>query len=143
MQNAPYQIEIYVDGYYREEIFVSLPESMGVYFVYTCTRDAVAQKVSLQQLIYIGQAENIQKRLLAHEKLEDWKKLLKGQQILCVSYAEVARKDLNRCEAALIFQHKPSTNSDFVSNFPYEKTQISIKGNTRFLTATFILEKTS
>ena len=50
--------------------------------------------------------------------------------------------DRIRAEAALIFKHKPPMNEEYVNNFPYEDTQMSLSGKTKFLTTNFTVKKT-
>lgn len=59
------------EGYRRELNKSGLPTESGVYVVQSCTYNKETKKVSLQKLIYIGKADNINDRVNNHEKLED------------------------------------------------------------------------
>ena len=58
-------------GYRMESDAEGLPEYSGIYIAYRCVYNKVANKVSLKELIYIGQAENIRRRILSHRNTGD------------------------------------------------------------------------
>ena len=47
------------NGYRRDVNKAGLPTYSGIYFVYRCTFNEEKQTVSLKELLYIGQAKNI------------------------------------------------------------------------------------
>jgi len=133
---------INIDGYWRDEHKASIPQHSGIYFVYACEFDKNAKTVSLKKLIYIGEAGDVNARLANHEKYPKWKKHLNGTQQLCFSTAPVLSADRERVEAAYIFSHKPPENTEYVNNFPFDKTTVISTGNTALLKDTFAVIKT-
>ncbi len=127
------------DGYYRDINKASLPSCSGIYCVYTCSYDPSEKMVSLKKLIYIGQAEDINKRLSNHEKYEDWKSYLKSGETLCYNYTSVSINDLDRCENALIYKHQPIENTQCKKEFNYLQTTLNITGRSKFLNSSFTL----
>jgi hypothetical protein len=100
------------------------------------------KKCSLSKLLYIGESENVSARLSNHERLEDWKKYLDGDNILIVSIALVSKIDRERAEAACIFYYKPPCNEQCTTSFSYEDTEIITTGNKLF-EPQFVVKKDS
>lgn len=124
------------DGYWREQHVGSIPAKSGVYTVYACAHNIAARTVSLQNLIYIGEAGNVRDRIKGHEKWPDWRRhLLIGQQ-LCFNFAPISI-DRERVEAALIHHHKPPENSEYVNYFPYPQTTVQTSGRNTLLSGFF------
>ena len=125
-------------GYWLEANVGSMSAISGVYCVYTCTYNSLLNRVSIRKLIYIGQADNVQQRVSGHEKWEDWKQHLSLGERLCFSTAGIAYSaDRDRAEAALIFWHKPTVNSEYVNRFPFQNTGITTSGTNALLTSQF------
>ncbi|ENO3979178.1 GIY-YIG nuclease family protein [Aeromonas veronii] len=137
------EIQIEFEGYWREANKEHVPSKSGIYCVYRCTHDAVKKEVSLHQLIYIGESQDVQSRLANHEKLDSWKKYLKQGETLCYSFGAVPSSDRVRCEAALIFHHQPPVNTEYTGEFNYPETSIVLTGETTLLTAKFTVEPTN
>ena len=57
-------------GYRRDCNRAGLPTYSGIYIVYRCTFNQEKQTVSLKELLYIGQAQNIRDRISGHDKRE-------------------------------------------------------------------------
>lgn len=129
------------DGYWREANKSGVPNKSGIYCVYSCTHDAINKTVSLKKLIYIGQSDNVNSRLSNHEKLSDWGKHTSKGEVLCYSFAPVLQSSIDRCEAALIFKHKPPVNSDFINSFPFDQTTIVITGKSNLLSTNFVVNR--
>ena len=136
------KIALDFDGYWREANKDSIPRQSGIYCVYTCTYNATEHTVSIKKMLYIGESTNVHDRIAAHDRLDDWKKKLTANETLCYSFAPISGDDRIRAEAALIFKHKPPMNEEYVNNFPYEDTQMSLSGKTKFLTTNFTVKKT-
>lgn len=116
-------------GFRRDINKSGLEEYAGIYCVYRCTYNATTKKVSLQELLYIGQADNIFDRLDDHERLDDWKNHLKKGEQLCYSRARIDDEDLRLwAEAALIYHYKPCENTQHVDYFGYPKVKIKLSG---------------
>ena len=88
-----------------------LDEYSGVYLVYRCKQDPQDNTISIKELLYIGEAENIRDRICNdQEKRECWEGELKTDEVLCYSRAPAVESDQKRAEAALIFKLKPICN---------------------------------
>lgn len=131
------------DGYWREVHAGGIPPESGVYCVYDATFDASAQTVSLRKLIYVGESANVQRRIRAHEKKPLWKRELGPQGVLCYSFAPLSRPERERGEAAIIFQHKPPTNEEYVHSFPFPETTMALHGKTALLRAYFTVRRST
>lgn len=129
------------DGYWREPNKGSIPANSGVYCVYSCVYNTSKKTVSIKKLIYIGESEDVNDRISDHEKLPVWKKHLKSGEVLCYSFGEVTAINRIRCEAAMIFKHKPPENTEYVSSFPFDKTTIKLSGKTSLLSTSFIVNR--
>jgi hypothetical protein len=131
-------ISIEFRGYWLDEDGSSgIPAESGVYCVYECTHHEGENKVSLHELIYIGEADNVQERVAEHEKRPDWLNHLEEGNELCFSSGGVDSTDRERAEAALIFEHKPPENEEYVDSFPFGKTAMSLSGKTALLNESF------
>ena len=67
------EFDIVFDGFWRESNKVWITPCAGIYCVYACTFLTDVQKVRLDELLYIGQSENINERIVSHEKAVSWK----------------------------------------------------------------------
>jgi len=135
-------IAIEFDGYWRDENKSGLPASSGVYVVYECTYNATEKTVSLQTLIYIGEAADVKGRVANHEKYQDWLKHVRRGNQLCFSFGGVGAADRDRGEAAMIFKHKPPENDEYKNSFPFDRTTMSLSGKTALLTTHFTVNRT-
>ncbi|MGD0005001.1 MAG: GIY-YIG nuclease family protein [Anaerolineaceae bacterium] len=126
MAAQTYAIEF--KGYWREPKKGGVPEQSGVYCVYTCVYNTQANTVSLQKLIYIGEAEDVHSRISNHDKQEDWESHLKSGEQFCYSFGPVPTASRERCEAALIFEHKPPVNTEYIDAFPFDQTTLNLSG---------------
>lgn len=129
------------EGYWPEPNISGLPTVSGVYCVYACTKNPDGT-VSISRLIYIGEAGNVQERVTNHEKWTKWRRYLKPGEELCFSAAHVAASDRQRIEAAMIYQHKPSANEEYVDNFPFDTTTIRLSGTIALLAPSFTVKRT-
>jgi excinuclease UvrABC nuclease subunit len=125
------------EGYWRDQSTGAVPAESGVYCVYECTYDEGKDTVSLHELIYIGEAGNVNTRIATHEKRPHWEKHVKPGNELCFSFAGVREGDREEVEAALIFRHKPPENDEYKDFFPYEKTSMSLSGRVALLATHF------
>ena len=138
-------ISIQLKGYWQDENkgSIPIPSKSGVYCVYEWTpRNVKEEEIGIQKLIYIGESENVNKRIAEHITNNDWLKYVKGGNKLCFSFGEVDSEDRNRAEAALIFKHKPPENEEYKDSFPFDKTTISLSGESKKLTTNFTLDRT-
>ena len=123
----------YFRGYRRDENASGLPSYSGIYIVYTCVYNTIQKTVSLKELIYIGQARNIQERVCTHDMREKFLAELKNEEQLCYAYAEVDVADLNIIENALIFSQKPKLNSQYTRSFNYPSSRFIVEGKCALL----------
>ena len=130
------------DGYCRDQNKGGLPEKSGVYCVYSCVHNKSAKTVSIKKLIYIGEAANVNSRVANHERYNDWKRHLKSGEELCFNFGGIGDSDRDRCEAALIFKHKPLENTEYVDSFPYDQTTMKLTGKTALLETSFTVYRT-
>ena len=134
-------VNIKFEGYWREINKDGVPKKSGVYCVYECKYNADEKTVSLKKLIYIGEAENVNDRISNHEKLSKWNKEVANGNTLCYSFAPVENSSRTRVEAALIFHHKPSVNTEYKDKFPFDQTHIKTEGMNAFLSKSFTVNK--
>ena len=114
----------------------------GVYCVYTGTYNKRTGKKTLNELIYVGQAENINERIANHDRLDDWLSYLTDGETLFYTCAHVTGEDKDRAEAALIYKLKPWFNDKLKHKFDYPDTKLSITGAWRGrLPSTIVLVK--
>lgn len=125
---------IQFEGYWLNK--TAVPSLPGIYCVYTCY-DLHPSTVSIQRLIYIGESINVLSRLANHEKQPIWERYLNPGEQLCYSFGGMSFHARTRCEAAMIFQHKPPANTEYVNRFPFDRTRISLSGNTALLDKLF------
>ena len=130
-------ISLNFKGYWLETHKPSVPDTSGVYCVYTGTYRTETNQVSLRELIYVGESSNVRDRLANHERLKDWKRRLRAGEILCYSVATVNTIDRERAEATVIYRHKPPCNMEYINRFPYENTHIETSGRNCFLESAF------
>jgi len=96
-----------------------------------------ANTISIQKLVYIGESDNVRSRIADHEKQEDWEAHLKSGEQLRYSFGPVAGASRDRCEAALIFKHKPPENTEYVNTFPFDQTTMNLSEKTALLYTSF------
>jgi hypothetical protein len=140
MAAQTYKIEF--NGYWREENKAGVPDESGIYCVYTCTHNKQDKTVTLHKLVYIGESDKVRTRISNHERQGDWESHLKSGQELCYSFGAIASVSRERCEAAMIFKHKPPENTEYVDSFPYDQTTINLSGRIEFLQTFFTVYRT-
>jgi len=140
MAAQTYSIEF--DGYWREKNKGSVPSKSGIYCVYSCVHNVTEKNITIKKLIYIGESENVDQRIDGHEKLPDWKNHLNSGEVLCYSFGGVSSANRDRCEAAMIYKHKPPENSEYANSFPFDKTTMNLSGKTAKLTTNFTVNRT-
>jgi hypothetical protein len=126
-------------GYWREKNISSIPIYSGIYCVYSCEK--IKFRLMIDKLIYIGESENVNKKIKSHVKWNDWKKCLNENQEICFSFAPVKSSIRERIKAAIINYHKPQLNTEYIDHFPFDKTTISTNGKNKFLKMKFSVER--
>lgn len=130
------------DGYWREENILGIPSNSGVYCVYECRYNPQKDTVSILELIYIGEAGDVNDRIKNHKKWKDWEEYVGEGNELCFSFTYVESAHRDRVEAALIFEHKPPVNEEYKYSFPFDTTSIKASGKTALLNSNFTVYKT-
>lgn len=115
------------EGYWRDRNKGGLPNYAGVYCVYRCRYNQERNSVSLIDIIYIGQADNIHDRHLNHEKYSEFLSLLQSGEELCFTCAPIT-KDIDMVENALIYLQKPTLNEQGKNHYNYSEAHFSIEG---------------
>lgn len=123
-------------GYRLENDADGIPEFSGIYLAYRCIYNKETDKVSLVELVYIGQAENLKMRIAVHKSSGDLNKSCLEGETICYSYASVSLNDLDIVENALIFAQKPRLNTKLKENFVHDPAAFVIEGACRLLTYT-------
>ena len=118
---------IQFEGYWRDCNKGGLPVYEGVYCVYRSRYNPASNSVSLIEIIYIGQAENIHGRHLNHEKYSQFQSLLQSGEELCFTCAPVT-EDVDWVENALIYLQKPALNEQGKNDYSYSEAHFSIGG---------------
>ena len=107
-------------GYWRET--ETIPSLSGIYGIYWKMGGQV-------HLMYIGQSNNVKGRVEEHIEQPKWQNVLRKGGELRFNVALIPpNRDLNRIEAAMIYEHKPRYNTNYKNNFPFETTMINTSG---------------
>ena len=137
-------IDLNFRGYRLEEDWGLLPSKSGIYCVYAATPDGKTGRLKNGRLLYIGESDDIRRRVPEKPKRrrDKWVKELSGDEILCVSYAEIEDEDdRERAEAAMIYHHEPPCNEEYTDSFPFNRTRIRTGGKRAKLTKQFTVER--
>lgn len=127
------QYNVIFKGYRRDCNKATFPTYSGIYMVYRCTYHSDTEKVSLKEIIYIGQAKNLNERLNNHEKYSDFQNQCKTEEELCYAYAKVDEKDLDVVENAIVFAQKPPLNTDLKDSYNHDSAGFLVEGNCSLL----------
>jgi excinuclease UvrABC nuclease subunit len=139
---AAQTFNVAIGGYWRNENKSGIPKHSGVYFVYECSYNVKDDTVTLHKRIYIGESKDVNDRIAKHEKRPDWLKHVRMGNELCFSTAPVESVNRVRVEAAYIFKHKPTVNTDYVDAFPFDQTTVISSGKTILLNTNFTVYRT-
>ena len=128
-------ISLHFGGYWREVNKGGVPSKSGVYLVYVCRHNESKDTVTLDKLIYIGEADDVYNRIANHEKWSEWRKhVLKGSEV-CFSLAGITSPNREHAEAALIYYHKPPCNDEYIGSFPFDDTTVESTGRCDLLSS--------
>lgn len=136
-------ISLGFDGYWREVNKGGVPDKSGVYLVYVCKYNESERTVTLNKLIYIGEAADARERIEKHEKWSEWREHVPKGSEICLSFAPVSSPDRERAEAALVYHHKPPCNDEYKDEFPFEDTTVKSSGRCTLLSEDITVYKTS
>lgn len=133
-------------GYWQDKNKSDLPHVPGIYCVYEGILQ-IDKTVLLDRIVYIGEAEDINKRHneKEHEHYKDFVRVCGGSDYVWYSAAEVqgGERERKRVENALIYKLQPELNDKGKDSFNYPKTTITSKGRHRFIPDTFTLGEDS
>ena len=121
-------LNINFKGYWRDVNKHGIPSTSGIYLVYACTYNSETDTVSLNNLIYIGQAENLNERIMTHTKRSEFLKQCGGEENLCYSVAEVPVIHLDMVENALVYAQKPPLNDRLKDRYSYSQAEFHLEG---------------
>ncbi len=129
------KFSLHFDGYWREINKKYIPEDSGIYLIYTCRNNPENNTVSLSELIYIGQAVNLRKRIANHNE-EEFQEVLSSGETLCYACASVDKSNLNIVENGMVFAEKPPYNTALRDKYDHEDSQFEIDGRCELLNYT-------
>ncbi len=135
-------ISLKFDGYWLNK--GGVPARAGIYLVYVCRYKKPEDTVTLDKLIYIGEARDVRDRIKDHEKWPEWNEYVPKGSEICFSFAGVTSTDRERAEAALINYHSPPCNKDdkYFIHFPFEDTTVKSTGKYAKLSSPITVRKT-
>lgn len=124
---------IHFEGYWLEKDKARIPSQSGVYVVYRSKYDAISDKVTLNEIIYIGQSADVNSRIANHERLPDFQQTLSQGETLSYAFASVSLQDLDVVEMALIIAQKPRLNDQTQSGIDFGDKQFQVSGRCALL----------
>ncbi len=133
---------LHFEGSIIDENRSSLPTYSGVYLVYRGVLFSNGTMLRCNEILYIGQSEDIRRRLSLHDKRTEFIQNLEDGEILFYSYAKADRDDLDRIENALIFSYKPRLNNQEKNTFLYPSTEVVSDGQCALLDRDIIINNT-
>jgi len=116
------------EGYWLEKNKGNMPHCVGVYVVYRSIYNATANIVDLKEIIYIGQAQDINERINTHDRLADFKDALGNDETLCYACAQIKKPDLDIVENALIIAQSPRLNAKKDTTLNFDNCQFVVSG---------------
>ena len=139
-EGAERAYELKYDGYYRNP--QNMPHASGLYSVYRGMYDNITKRVTLAELLYIGKAEDINKRHENHENKAEWERCLMSGESLWYSYAKLPISELSRVESAMIYANKPRCNQNGKAGFTWLDTLVVTSGANARLRERAMVEQT-
>lgn len=125
-----YQLD--VQGYYKDQSRTGFPHSSGIYFVYRGIYIPHLKTVTLMELLYIGETENLYDRHNEHDKRNEFLARLQEGEELFYSFAlteSLSNEQRKKVEAALIYELCPPLNVHNVDSFIYDEITINVLGD--------------
>ena len=118
-----------------------LPTYSGIYLVYRGGYNKEKKTFTCKEIIYIGQADDINDRHKNHEKRDEFLATCGPGEMVFYSYVKVDKNDLDRVENALVFKMQPILNDKLKQIFPYDETTIVSDGACALLNKNFTLQR--
>ena len=123
------EYKLQFNGYWRHQNRAGIPHEKGVYLVYRAVYNEQENTVGLKDIIYIGKANDLNERILNHDKHDEFMRTLQKGEELCYSCADV-KWGLDEVENALIFAQKPVLNDLLKDSYLYSTpVKFKIEGN--------------
>ena len=120
-------------GYWLQAFVRDMPSEPGVFCVYNGIFQEQNNTVSLNKLLYIEDAKDINAQIKKHLDSETWNDWILSNEQLCFSCAtdsNISVSDWSRICDALIYKHKPLLNLDQKKDTPPQvRTYIEISGD--------------
>ena len=126
------QYNVIFDGYWREVNKKYIPEFSGVYIIYRCSYVLPQKVVDLIDVLYIGQADNLRRRISQHNEAE-FQTALKAGETLCYACAPIDKQEMNQVENGLVFAEKPPYNNNLKNEYSYDDAEFHLEGTCRLL----------
>lgn len=126
------EIQLDVQGYYRDQSRKGFPHSAGIYFVYRGVFVPHLKTVTLRELLYIGETEDLYQRHNEHDKRDKFIMKLQEDEELFYSFAltgNISKKQRLRIESTLIYELRPQLNTQNIETYNYDKTIINVLGD--------------
>jgi hypothetical protein len=105
-------------GYWRESNKSDLPCISGVYCVHECFYDPFKKKVFLNEIIYIGESDDINEDV---SKLSNLTQYLRPEHELCYSFGRIVAENRKRVQNYLIRMFKPPANTQYWKSISFDK----------------------
>lgn len=130
-KGAYIRYDLKFNGYFVD--VEALPMGPGVFCVYRSSYNSDKKTVSIKELLYIGQKENVHDLTMERDKLGEWGKCIGTTETLCYSVASLSVESLKPCEAALIYLVKPLLNQVGKDSYGYRDAYLSVSGAAKML----------
>ena len=127
------QYDLTFKGYWRVPTSGVSPWP-GVYCVY------VFRSLSSYRVLYIGEASEIESKLVRHRLEPRWKRAAKGHRLFFSATKVPSEADRRRAAAAMIHHHKPPCNDEYKDVFPFPETTVTTAGENLALEEAFTVK---
>lgn len=127
-------VDLAFKGYYQEKQVQNIPLVDGIYAAFACTLqvdDNGRETCEPQRVIYIGKAtgtDNLKVRVAQHVTNDHptWKKHLNPGEHILYSCAEYSNNKISDVEAALIYENKPSENTNSKNSYTGQTSPLRV-----------------
>ena len=120
-EEAAMQYDLDFNGYWRVPSSGVAPWP-GVYCVY------VFRSLSSYRLLYIGEASEVEMRIINHTQRSRWKKAARGHRLYFSAAKMPSAPDRRQAAAAMINHYKPPCNDEYTDVFPFPETTVTTAG---------------
>lgn len=129
---------LYMQGYWLDANRHVMPSITGIYCVYACTYDSAGNTVFIRDLLYIGQAEDVNLRLAFHNKRAEWFAQLAPGEDVCYGCAQVDGRCLDVVEAVMVYCLKPVCNDNLKWTYSHLPATVTVSGRYPFTPMSFM-----